>query len=598
MKKLFNVLRVLIDSRDRVKTAFLLCLLAVTALMNTLGVASVMPFLTAVSSPDDIQDNKFLYGLQQYLGVAETRDFLFILGLTSFVLFVTGSALQALSQWAMNRYSHMQQFHLSRRLMVRFLSRPYEFFLGRNSTDLAKTVLEESQQVVNGFVMPCLRMVIHGLLAILLIVLLILADPFLSIVIGLCFGSIYFIIFAISRKWLGRIGEVRLRANRERFRITGEAFAGAKEIRLLGRERSYLARYEAPARRYAKQQANVAVLSDLPQYAIEAFAFGGIILLVLYQMTQSGGIQELLPVIGLYAMAAKKMIPAFQHVFASSTRIKFTLPAVYSLVDELKGDQSMVLPNDTGRRSPMRVNEGVSLENVFFSYPEGERPAISGVSLSIAARTTVGLIGSSGAGKSTLVDIVLGLLRPQSGVVKVDGVVLDEHNIRSWQASIGYVPQQIFLSDDTIAANIALGVPADQIDIKSVERAARLAKLHEFVVNELPGGYQAVIGDRGVRLSGGQRQRIGIARALYRDPEVLIFDEATSALDNATEQAVMDAVNNLASLKTIVLIAHRLSTVREAHNIFILDQGNVVDSGAWEQLNGSSDSFRKVAGLS
>jgi ATP-binding cassette, subfamily B, bacterial PglK len=248
-----------------------------------------------------------------------------------------------------------------------------------------------------------------------------------------------------------------------------------------------------------------------------------------------------------------------------------------------------------GLRGAVAAQAAAQPGEVHYRYPGASRPALQNVSFDVEACTTVGIVGATGSGKTTLVDIVLGLLRPESGVIRVDGEVLEDQSVRHWQRSLGYVPQQIFLSDDSIAANIAFGLGGKDIDMAAVERAAKVANLHDFVVNELPEGYQTTVGERGVRLSGGQRQRIGIARALYRDPDLLIMDEATSALDNVTERAVMEAVHNLGRQKTIILIAHRLSTVRNCDRIFLLEHSELIASGTYDELVAQNARFRAMA---
>jgi ABC-type multidrug transport system fused ATPase/permease subunit len=273
--------------------------------------------------------------------------------------------------------------------------------------------------------------------------------------------------------------------------------------------------------------------------------------------------------------------------------MRFAGPALDALHTDLTTTSAP--PAAAPAPAPLRLRDRLVLRDVRYSYPGAERPALAGLDLAIGANTTVGLVGSTGAGKTTAVDVVLGLLEPDGGALEVDGVTIDAANRRAWQRALGYVPQQIFLTDDSVAANIALGVPPAEIDTAAVERAARIAELHDFVTGELPQGYATAIGERGVRLSGGQRQRIGIARALYHDPDVLILDEATSALDNRTERAVMDAVHNLGRAKTIVMIAHRLSTVRDCDTIFVLEQGRCVAAGHYDELLDRSRSFRELA---
>jgi ABC-type multidrug transport system fused ATPase/permease subunit len=265
------------------------------------------------------------------------------------------------------------------------------------------------------------------------------------------------------------------------------------------------------------------------------------------------------------------------------------------LVDDMQRNRANAETPARSAAVPLRLTERLELEGMRYAYPKSERGALDGLDLAIDARTTVGIVGGTGAGKTTTVDVILGLLAPQAGELRVDGVPVTEANRRGWQNAIGYVPQSIFLTDDSVAANIAFGLPADEIDHAAVERAAKIAELHNFVMDELPEGYATQVGERGVRLSGGQRQRIGIARALYHDPDVLILDEATSALDNLTEKAVMDAVHNLGHAKTIILIAHRLSTVRDCDMIFMLERGRVVARGSYDELLESSQKFRAMA---
>ncbi|MCG5495338.1 ABC transporter ATP-binding protein [Ectothiorhodospira variabilis] len=585
----------LIDRRDRSKVIILMVLMIFTAFMQTAGVASVMPFLAVLSEPEMVYTNSTLHWLFEWLGFESTSNFLYFLGVAAFVVFLTGTALQALTHWAITRFSHLQQYELSRRLMGDYLRRPYTFFLSRNSGDLAKTILQETNHATNGAIMPLMRLLSQALLAIFIIILLIVVNPLLAVTVALSLGGIYGAIYLIARGWLGRIGKDRVEANRQRFTAAAEAFAGAKEIRLLGRERDYLERYREPSKRFALHQANATLLQSMPQYAIEAIAFGGVLLLVLFLMAGDGGLNQALPLIGLYALAGRQLIPAFQKIFTTIATLRFSAAAVDSVLRDL-GHQpdSSPLPSRTRAAIPLEPQKSIRMTEVTYRYPGFEKIAIHRLSLEIRANTTVGFIGSSGAGKSTLVDLLLGLLTPESGEIKIDDTRLDERNIRNWQAAIGYVPQHIFLADQSVAANIALGVPEDEIDHAAVEEAARLANLHHFVTEELRDGYDTIIGERGTRLSGGQRQRIGIARALYRDPAVLFFDEATSALDNATEQAVMEAIHNLAGNKTILLVAHRLSTVKPCNRIYVLNRGQIVAQGDWDELSSNPD-FQKLS---
>ena len=305
-------------------------------------------------------------------------------------------------------------------------------------------------------------------------------------------------------------------------------------------------------------------------------------------MKQTGSFNNSLPMISLYVFAGYRLMPALQQIYVSFTTISYIGPSLDKLYEDINNLKSIELNQDQGFLS---FNKTITLKNINYNYPNTSRTTLKNVNLSIFAKTTVGLIGTTGSGKTTMVDIILGLLEAQMGTLEIDGQIITRQNSRAWQRSIGYVPQHIYLSDNTIADNIALGIDSKNINLEALEKASKIANLHDFVVNELPEKYQTIVGERGVRLSGGQRQRIGIARALYNNPNVLILDEATSALDNQTEQAVMDAINNLGKNITIILIAHRLSTVKKCDKIFLLEDGKLKKEGTFEELIKDNNNF-------
>lgn len=592
----FRKILALLQSHERRKVFGIMLLMVVTAFVQTAGIASIMPFLAVLSDPTRVLSNAWLNAAYTALAFDSITSFLYFLGIAAFVVFISGTALQALTHWVITRFSSMQQYHLSRRLMADYMRRPYTFYLSRNSGDLAKTVLQETGQAVSGALMPSMRLLSFTLLAAAIIVLLIAVEPVLAISVAAGLATIYGAIYLIARSWLSRIGKDLVASNRERFTIVAEAFTGAKEIRLLGREQDYLERYRNPSKRFALHQANASLLESLPLYAIEAIAFGGVLLIILLLMSGDGGIATALPLIGLYGLAGKQLIPAFQKIFGTVSSIRFNMPAVENILADLSAHRvSAPLPPVDKALQPLVPRQSITIDNLTYHYPDTDHPALKNLSLTILANTTVGFVGSSGAGKSTLIDLILGLLEPDQGDLRIDGTPLTTDNVRSWQAGLGYVPQHIFLADQSVAANIALGLPPEDIDHEAVRRAARLANLHDFVTSDLPRGYETIIGERGVRLSGGQRQRIGIARALYCDPTVLIFDEATSALDNTTERAVMEAIHNLSGEKTIILVAHRLTTVKPCSQIYVLDKGSVVEQGSWDELSEQNSFFQRLA---
>ena len=374
---------------------------------------------------------------------------------------------------------------------------------------------------------------------------------------------------------------IRLENNKLRFLRVSEAFGAIKEIKVGGLEETYIKNYAKSSKTFARMQAMSSIIAQLPRYALEGIAFGGVMLVILYLMMEKGSFNNALPILSLYILAGYRLLPAFQQIYVSFTRITFVLPSLYELSEEFK---NLKLLKSMGLKTIFLFSKSIILKNIYYSYPNSGRTVLEDINITIPAKSTVGIVGSTGSGKTTTVDIILGLLEPQKGTLEVDGEPILKDNSRKWQKSIGYVPQNIYLSDDTISANIAFGTEPKNIDQNLVEKVSKIANLHDFIKENLQEKYETIIGERGIKLSGGQRQRIGIARALYNNPAVIVFDEATSALDSQTEQAVMDAVNNLGKDITVILIAHRTNTVRNCEVIFKLEKGKVVEKGNYNDL--------------
>jgi ATP-binding cassette, subfamily B, bacterial PglK len=398
----------------------------------------------------------------------------------------------------------------------------------------------------------------------------------------------------LVEKKLERLGNERLEANSQRFKLAGEAFGGIKELKVLGRESFFTDHYAIHAKKVAETVTVQQTISQVPRFVIEALSFGGILVILLYFLMYKGDVISTLPIIALYAFAGYRLLPALQSIFSSITMLRFNLPVVDDLKANFLGASEFTIEKYFPITSNIPFNEEIRLENVSFFYNDDAAPVIHNMNLSIKKNTNIGIVGKTGSGKTTTVDIILGLLEPQEGVLKVDKVTITNFNVAQWQKNIGYVPQNIFLTDDTIAANIAYGIPHESIDMNLVEQAAKIANIHNFILEDLPFGYHTHVGERGIRLSGGQRQRIGIARALYHDPAVLIMDEATSSLDGVTEEAIIQAIRNLSGNKTIITIAHRLTTLRECDVIYFLEEGKIVESGSFSDLSKNSSRFQNI----
>ncbi|MDA9681268.1 ABC transporter ATP-binding protein/permease [Candidatus Pelagibacter sp.] len=588
----FKKLLFLLSPDERKNAGFLLIMIIMMALLDVIGVASILPFMAVLTNPSIIETNLILNTMFQFskiFGIENSQQFIFTLGILVFLLLVFSLTFKALTTYIQMRFVLMREYSIGRRLIKGYLHQPYSWFLSRHSADLGKTILSEVGEVIGLGLGQMMDLIAKGVVAMALITLLIIVDPKLAFIVGSSLAGIYLFIFYFIREYLRRIGNKRLENNQLRFTAVSEAFGAAKEVKVGGLEQTYIKSFSDSAKIFAQSQASSQVVSQLPRYILEAIAFGGILLITLYIMALKGSFNSALPVISLYVFAGYRLMPALQQIYSSFTRLAFVGPSLDKLTSDIKNLKPF---NEKQDKGVLSLNKAITLKNIHYEYPNASRTALKNINLSILAKSTVGIIGATGSGKTTTVDIILGLLEPQKGTLEVDGKVITQHNSRSWQRSIGYVPQHIYLSDDTIAANIAFGVEPHDIDLVAVEKAAKIANLHNFLIDELPEQYQTTIGERGVRLSGGQRQRIGIARALYYNPNILILDEATSALDSQTEKAVMDAVNNLRKDITIIIIAHRLATIKKCDKIFLLEKGHIKNEGTFEELKNINENFR------
>ena len=591
----FKKLLFLLNPHERKRAGLLLLMILIMALLDMIGVASILPFMAVLTTPSLIETNFILNTMFQALssfGVENNQQFIFVLGALVFVLLIISLTFKTLTSYMQVRFVQMREYSIAKRLLEAYLHQPYSWFLSRNSADLGKTILSEVGQIIGSGIRPLIEMVAKGMVAIALIILLIIADPILALIVGLSLSATYLLIFYFLRKYLNRIGEERLKANELRFMAVSEAFGAAKEVKVGGLEQFYIKSFSNPAKIFAQATTSSQIISQLPRFILEAIAFGGILLIILYIIAQTGSFNNALPIISLYVFAGYRLMPALQSIYSSFTSLTFVGPSLDKLHKDIKNLKPF---NENQDQDVLSFNKKIILKNIYYNYPNASRIALKDINLSIPVKSTIGLVGATGSGKTTTIDIILGLLEPQKGTLEVDGRIITKQNSRSWQRSIGYVPQHIYLADDSIAANIAFGEESTNINQVAVEKASKIANLHEFILEELPEKYQTIIGERGIRLSGGQRQRIGIARALYHNPKVLVLDEATSALDNQTEIEVMSAINNLSENMTTILIAHRLSTVKNCDKIFLLEKGKIIDEGTFEELININESFSKNA---
>ena len=580
---------------ERRRLLRLLPFVLLNALIQVVGIASVMPFLALVAGPDAIESVAFLRWFYGALGFTSEASFLVFVGMGVLFVIIVSNAVAAWTHLSVLRFCWDMHHLLSTRMLRQYLFKPYAFFLARNTAGMAKNVLREVAQVVLGFLVPSMTLLAQFMTTTLVFALLVVVDPLLALLSLGIIGGAYFGVFRLVRRRVATAGRVRTSSDQARFKAATEALSGIKEIKVLGKEHSFIQRFAGPSFSFGRAFANQEVIKALPRYALETIAFGGILLIVVFWLGQGRDLASLLPTVGVFAFASYRLLPALQSIFQGVTSMRFSATAVQALYADAAGADAGSDPMDHVHVQPLEFRRRLELDRVLFTYEGAGKPLFDGFDLAIEPNTSVALVGATGSGKTTAVDLLLGLLEPQGGCLRVDGVAIDSENLAAWQRNIGYVPQVIFLADDTVAANIAFGVREEDIDMAAVERAAKQANVHDFVVEELPHGYGTMVGERGIRLSGGQRQRLGIARALYHDPSVLILDEATSALDNVTEESVFGAVREIGVSKTVVMIAHRISTVRDCDVIHVLDHGRIIASGSYDELIASSMAFRALA---
>lgn len=596
IKKTYEIL----SSQERKGAAYLLVVILITALFDVLGIASILPFIAVLSNPNLISSNEFLINIYQIfslIGVQNEKQFLFILGIMVLILLMTSLTFRALTQYLLFRFSLKREFTIGKKIFKCYLHQPYSWFLQKHSANLGKNILSEVNTVIQQTILPILNLFAQSAIVVTIIILLIIVDPVLALSVGFVLSISYFGIFYYLRKTLSQLGKERYQANLDRYSIVAESFGGVKELKIRGMENFFIQKFSKPSEIYANKNALAAIIGNLPRFFLEGIAFGGILIIILVLMSTGKGFTNILPIISLYAFAGYRLLPALQHIYNSLTQMRFSKLALDALHKDLisLNSHSERLDNNYSEKD-FSLQKLIELKNIYFKYPNSKDYTIKNLTCAIPALSKTAIVGTTGSGKTTIVDIILGLIEPNKGFLSFDGKKIDKQNKRSWQKIIGYVPQQIYLSDDSVAANIAFGVEKKNINQKSLEKAAKLANIHEFIIKDLENQYDTKLGERGIRLSGGQRQRIGIARALYNNPKIIIFDEATSALDNITEKVVMDSIYNLESDVTVILITHRISAAKEFDKILLLEEGSLKAQGTFEELNKNNIIFKKMTG--
>ncbi len=569
----------ILQKKERRKGVWILALMAICVLLETMSVGLIIPALALFTDKTIANKNPYIKNISDFFGNPDHTTIVIGGLLFLFTIYFIKAAFLLLLSWQQNRYTFAIGERLSKKLFKIYLQQPYTFHLQRNSAQLIRNVITEVEVFANNVLAPLLQLITESLTLLCIFTLLLVVEPAgtLNTLLVLGLSSIVFVF--LTRRNIAEWGNARQYHDGLRMQHLQQGLGGIKDVKILGKEDYFLHQYEVHNTESARVRRLNTTVGQMPRLWLELLAVSGLVILVFTMLMQGMTMEAIIPNLGFFAVATFRMMPSANRILNALQSLQYCLP----VIDIIGNDLSLQTDADIQyQQGSLRFSSDFHLENISYTYPSAISQTIDQVTITINKGQSVGFIGPSGSGKSTLIDLILGLLTPDSGKIRVDQQDITD-NMRPWQNIIGYVPQSIYLTDDDLAHNVAFGLQDNEVDEEKVWKALRAANLETFV-NQLPEKLATYVGERGVRLSGGQRQRIGIARALYHDPEVLLLDEATSALDNESESAVMEAVESLQGSKTIILVAHRLTTVEHCDWIYRLEDGKIASQGPPEAI--------------
>ena len=597
MKILLTVWQ-LLDPRQRRQLVALQSVSVLMAFSTVGGLAAILPFFTTLAQPHAIAQHPALRFVYEHLRFANEHRFVVALGIAFAVAVVLANAVNLFGSRAIDRFAYHVGDALQIALFDEYLHRSYGFHVKTNSSILTSNVLYETGRVTSGIVRQGLILVTTIVTVVFLAGSMVLLNPLVAILAIMALGTSYAAVYGLARGSLLRNGVIESREFAERTQIVNESFGAIKELIVLQAQRSFVVKFARCCQSISRTIVNTFAISQSPRHVLECVTACVLVGVALYLSDRGDGVGPWIPQFSFMGLAVYRLLPALQQVFLAIVRIRSDRHALESIAVDLQRARARGSVEDPAaiRHSWRgRPHHEIQLTGVSFYHAAGRPPAVANLMLRIPAGAAVGFIGVNGSGKTTLIDLLSGLLVPQSGQLEVDGILLDEASRNAWQSTIAYVPQHIFLCDRTLAENIAFGVPAARIDRERIRAVGRLARLEECVTG-LANGYDEVLGERGVRLSGGHRQRLGIARALYRDASVLLMDEPTSALDSVAEREIVDMLDARRQGRTTILVSHRLSTLQHCDVVYELAKGQIVRSGTYAELNRNSEALRRLGG--
>ena len=566
--KLFNLL----TKKQKREFYLLQVVMVMASIAELISTVSIMPFIALAANPDVVESNKYISQLYSLVGSPTHEMFLFYAGAGFVALVIFSNGLMLADHFLLSRYSARLGGEISNKLYGYYLAKDIIFHSATNSATLIQRIMRDSAMMSTSLIAPALKLNTRLFSILLLSTLIIWVDPTVAIATVFVLGTVYWFIFYVIRGKVYRNGKKISEFGQKRNRLLNESFGGVRDMKLYSFESTYLKDYSLATKSSNRASADNMILGESPSYLVETAVFTGMVLLTLYLYESGGGLQSSLPILTLYGMAGMKMVPKLQQSYLAITRIRGAQAAFYHVYADLKAATGRKTFSDS-TIEPLRPASSIDLRDITFSYRADSTPIFDGYSAHFSVGEMTAIVGTSGVGKSTLLDILMGLVEPEHGGLYVDGERVSSELLAAWRATIGYVPQEVYLTDTSPAANIAFGVNAEDIDMDRVVEAAKAAKIHEFI-QTLPGKYQATIGERGAQFSGGQKQRVGLARAFYRRVSVLILDEATSALDSATQADILTSLKSLATAKTVIMVTHRAETIAFADRVISIGADN------------------------
>lgn len=572
---MYKKLNYIFSKRDRINIILLMIMMIIGSFMELLGVAVFQPFVNVIMDSSQIQESEILSWMYQTFSCSTLQGFLTILAIGIIFIYVVKNVFIWLEQDMIFRFTYGIQQKLSTRLLTTYLAEPYTFHLNTNIAELQRS-MQEDTGLFTQVLMHTLQLIAEVVVCIALGLYLFNVSQSITAVIGVLMLLCVFGFTKTTKEFSKKLGRESQIYKGKLYQWVNQSLGGVKEVKVLNREGYFVSSYKKYYKLYIRGTRLNRLLSITPKYMVEALCMSGLLIAIIIKMNfGQKEITEFIPQLATFAVAAFRLLPSVGRINEHVNNILYAVPSVDLIYHDLKNIEDYQDDGEIGEEREWKFEEAIVAKHITYAYPNTEKNVLEDAGCIIPKGKTVALIGSSGAGKTTMADIILGLLTPQRGKIKVDDIDIMK-NLNLWHHNIGYIPQMIYLSDDTIRNNVAFGIYEDRIDDTAVMQALQKAQLSEFI-ETLPDGLDTLVGDRGVRLSGGQRQRIGIARALYHDPEILVLDEATSALDNETETAVMESIEHLQGSKTMIIIAHRLTTIRNADIIYEVADGKVIE---------------------